>query len=432
MPVDVRFVSAALGCVLLVMGCRDSASLCPEASVTADPTEIPPGTSNTNVVVRVNNPSPENGVEVITEVTAASGAIAEPFARQTTFACAHDVSGPVELCVNAIYTEGAGGDGSEVANVECNETRCTTIICPDEKNTCPVVSSLTVEPTVVPEGGTATIRVVADDADGIPEPLLTTLSARYGTIQTLNASESTYTCDPDVGGPIEVCVVASDGDSACDVKRCTTVRCPGEPPENTCPVIRDFTANPTAIPAGDTDTLIVVDASDPDGDRVFTRLNGETGVFEDREASETTFTCGDSGPVELCVDVTDGNPECEETRCITVQCPSTIAPNLCPQLFVLNAVPSVIPPGQTTTSVQTRGQDNDGLPQPLVLTLDALWGSFENTENIPRETNVVAQDATYICDRPGFVELCVVATDGACTKTLCRSVACPDDIPTPP
>ncbi len=105
--------------------------------------------------------------------------------------------------------------------------------------------------------------------------------------------------------------------------------------------------------------------------------------------------------------------------------------NICPSLFVINTIPSTIQPGNTTTMVETRGRDDDGLPMPLVLTLRALWGSFENTENLQLPTNVVGQNATYICDRPGPVELCVDATDGACTKTLCTSVTCPDDIPEP-
>lgn len=102
--------------------------------------------------------------------------------------------------------------------------------------------------------------------------------------------------------------------------------------------------------------------------------------------------------------------------------------NLCPRLFVINAIPSTIPPGNTTTMVETRGQDTDGVPMPLVLTLRALWGSFANTDNIQLPNNVVAQNATYICDRPGSVELCVDATDGACVKTLCTNVSCPSDV----
>ena len=117
---------------------------------------------------------------------------------------------------------------------------------------------------------------------------------------------------------------------------------------------------------------------------------------------------------------------------MTLQCPSEIPPNVCPQLFVINSIPRVIPEGQSSTLVETRGQDTDGLPLPLALTLSALWGSLENTDNIQEPLNVVAQNATYICDRPGPVEVCVDATDGACTKTLCDYIVCPDDIATPP
>jgi hypothetical protein len=78
---------------------------------------------------------------------------------------------------------------------------------------------------------------------------------------------------------------------------------------------------------------------------------------------------------------------------------------------------------------------------PMTLTLNALWGSFDDTENrscpeitldCPHSSNVVFQNAIYICDRPGDVELCVDATDGACVKTLCTNAVCPDDIPIPP
>ena len=106
--------------------------------------------------------------------------------------------------------------------------------------------------------------------------------------------------------------------------------------------------------------------------------------------------------------------------------------NSCPKLFVINAFPRQIPLGETTTRVETRGQDTDGLPLPLVLTLNALWGSFENADNIQEPNNVVAQNATYICDRLGEVEVCVDATDGACVKTLCDLVTCPPDTPTAP
>lgn len=196
---------------------------------------------------------------------------------------------------------------------------------------------------------------------------------------------------------------------------------------NTCPIIESVTATPQAIPLGETTSVVAADATDPDDFPVPLRIDwsATTGVFEDRFASDTTFTCGDSGPVQICVKANDGDPECNETSCITVQCPSDIPANICPQLFIINAIPRVIPSGQTSTQVQTRGQDTDGFPLPLELTLSALWGSFENTENIQEPSNVVGQNATYICDRSGPVEICVDATDGACTKTLCDNVICP-------
>ena len=101
-------------------------------------------------------------------------------------------------------------------------------------------------------------------------------------------------------------------------------------------------------------------------------------------------------------------------------------------LFVINAFPQTITPGETTTRIETRAQDTDGLPLPLELTLNALWGSFENTVNIQEPNKVVAQNATYVCDRPGEVEVCVEASDGACVKTLCDFVVCPSDTPTAP
>ena len=431
MPVPRTTNDRALVCgllLVLLVGCRGEAPICPEASVTANPQEIPDGVNATNLFVEVTNPFPQNGLTVVTELTAISGVIDDPFARAATYTCAHDVAGPVEICGNATYTDSAVE--------ECSETRCIDVICPEEKNACPVVSSLTVEPMDAREEGAATIEVVAEDPDDRPEtPLVTTLTARHGTITDPKATKATYTCDDDVGGVIEICVMASDGDSSCDDELCTWVRCPGEPLENTCPIIEDLTATPNPIPVGEDTTTVRVDAIDPDEfpEPLETEFSSDTGAFENPNASETIFRCGEPGPVEVRVTASDGDPTCDdEPRRITIQCPSDIRPNLCPMLFVINAIPGVIPEGETTTRIETRGQDTDGLPLPLVLTLNALWGSFENTSNIQEGHNVVAQNATYVCDRPGEVEVCVDATDGACVKTLCNNVVCPDDVPIPP
>jgi hypothetical protein len=418
--------------------------------------------SETDLLVQVNNPSINDDFVVVTELSAMSGTIADPFAREATFRCAHDLSGPVEVCVNATYSDGteAASDDPNIGAsleylrtphvrlpdlLECSETRCMMVTCPEVKNECPVVSSLTGEPQVVPEegpdAGKATITVVADDPDdNPPDALVTTLEASAGTIDDVNASQTTFTCDSNVGGAVVISVVASDGDSVCDDDASTWVRCPGEPTENTCPIVEDLTATPMKIEEGDATTIIRVTAVDPDEfpDPLRTQLSAApSGSFDDRFASETTFTCGESGLAEICVDASDGDTTCMddpgyEPTCIFVECPSDIPLNLCPMLFVINTFPSMIPEGQNWTNVETRGQDTDGVPVPLELTLHALWGSFENTINIPELHNVVAQNATYVCSRPGRVELCVDATDGACMKTRCTNVTCPDDVPTAP
>jgi hypothetical protein len=452
MPVVRMTTRAAFLWTLVLVGCRAEASLCPQATVTANPQEIPEGLSVTDLLVEVTNPSPDNELEVVTRLSSISGVIADQFALATTFTCAHDVSGPVEICVNAAYTDPDGVlNGSEAPGVaaayeyirqphvrlysplDCSETQCLVVTCPDAKNVCPVVSSLTAEPTDVPEGGTATIEVVAEDPDNNPEALQTTITVRYGTVADPNASTTTYTCDPDVGGAIEICVVASDGDSTCDDELCTFVRCPGEPLENACPIIADFSADPNPVETGDETTTVVVEAIDPDGfpEPLETELTSDSGVFGDPNASETTFRCGQPGPVEIFVEATDGDPECNKTRSLVVQCPADVQPNICPMLFVINGIPRIIPTGETSTPVETRGQDTDGLPDPLTLTLHALWGTFENTGNIQEPNNVVAQNATYVCSQPGEIEICVDATDGKCTKTLCDTLVCPADISAP-
>ena len=442
----VKVSGSVLLFALLLVGCSYKAPPCPQA--TANFQEIPPGLSHTEVVVEVRNPSPGNGLGVVTELTAVSGAFDDPFARATRYTCAHDFSGPVEICVNAIYTDSEDeepnvGMAQEylraphvrlIAPLECSETQCTTIICPEDKNECPVVSSLTIEPMVVPDGGTATIEVVAEDPDDNPEDLVTTLSALHGTIADPNAAKTTYTCDPDFGGAIQVCVVASDGDLSCDVEMCTSVQCPGDSLDNVCPIIAAFSVDPNPIPSGEETATVRVDATDPDEfpEPLRTKFTSDKGAFEDPFASETTFRCGEPGPIEIFVEATDGDPECDQTRMVIVQCPADVQPNVCPMLFVINAIPRDIEPGDTSARVETRAQDTDGLPDPLTLTLTSLWGSFENTGNIQEPNNVVAQNATYVCDRPGQVEVCVDATDGKCIKTLCDIIRCPADVPTPP
>jgi hypothetical protein len=65
--------------------------------------------------------------------------------------------------------------------------------------------------------------------DPAPDPgLSSTLSATAGngTFGDVSAVETTYSCDPLVPGPTEICVLVSDGDNDCDQTRCVTIGCP--------------------------------------------------------------------------------------------------------------------------------------------------------------------------------------------------------------
>ena len=347
----------------MIAACKSSSPSCPEATLLIEVPDIPAGQSQTVVALEIDNPLPDNGLQVITELSAESGAFDDRFARETTYTCAHDVSGPVEICVRTTF----GND----------EARSGT----DEES--------------LAENADSTIGAAEDYLRG---PHVTVL-------------------DP----------------LACSEVECTTITCPEGKPENSCPIIEALRADDTSIPLGETTTTVRVDAMDLDGspEPLRTELRSETGVFEDRFAQETAFTCGEPGPVEICVDASDGDPACDQTRCRTLQCPSNIPINFCPSLFVINAIPSKVPRGETTTLVQTRAQDIDRFPLPLTLTLRALSGRFQNSENMTGQSDVVFQDATYICERPGDVEICVDATDGACLKTRCAVVECPADLTTP-
>ena len=422
----------------LVSGCRSDDSFCPVPGIEADPEMIPAGDNQTSVTVVVRNPRPDNGRPVLTELYADSGTFADPFAAETRYSCAHDIVGEVELCVDARYGEpGAGSDNGLAQTVgaamqylraptayfpnpdACLETACTTVTCPADKNACPEISELGVTPELIGEGQSATVRVMASDPDENPAPLVTTLQASHGAFGDRFASETTYTCDPAVGGTIEICVLASDGDDACDVSQCVTVQCPGPAPDNDCPVIRDLTANPVEIPIDERQSLITVDAFDPDAvnpEPLRTTLSASAGTFDDRDAPTTLFTCGAPGPAEVCVEASDGDRGCDKERCITVQCPSTVEDNFCPKLYVLNAIPSTIPAGESSTEVQVRADDDDGGPLPMVTTLYSLRGTFDDPN---------ARDTIYRCERSGLNEVCFDATDGACVKTLCMDVFCP-------
>jgi hypothetical protein len=175
------------------------------------------------------------------------------------------------------------------------------------------------------------------------------------------------------------------------------------------------------IPPNERQAIIQVDAIDPDmkPEELRTILAASAGTFDDRDAANTLFTCGAPGPAEITVRATDGDRSCDKERKITVQCPSTVADNLCPKLYVVNAIPSTIPEGRDWTEVQTRATDFDDGPLDLITTFYSFRGTFDDDH---------AENTIYRCERSGLQEVCVDAFDGACVKTLCVDVICPQDL----
>ncbi len=183
-------------------------------------------------------------------------------------------------------------------------------------------------------------------------------------------------------------------------------------------MISEFTAPPSVVPSGATQSTISFDVVDPEmsPEPLQTRLSATTGTFDDPTASSTSYTCGAPGTAEITAKATDGDPDCDVEQTISIQCPSDIPVNLCPNLFTVNAIPSNIAPGEYSTDVQTRAEDPDDGPLPLVTTFYALRGTFDDPN---------AKDTVYHCQGSGLQEICVDASDSACVKTLCTDVRCP-------
>jgi hypothetical protein len=289
---------------------------------------------------------------------------------------------------------------------------------------------------------TEIVVVVSDPADEKnPRPMVTTLTAESGTFEDPDASETTFTCDPFAEGPVRICVearfVSDEADGAgevasvtgegiaaateylrrphavlenpdgCVQTECINVECP----QNLCPVIEEFQlVQDMTLPEAN----ILVVASDPDGRplELVTTLDATSGYFEDLHASVTTYMCDEFGveDVELCVTASDGDEECDQTECGTVNC------NACPFLHSLSPIPSNIPPGQNSSEIQVRAEDIDNYPGPFVLTLTASRGTFDDPH---------AWNTFFRCDGPGSVDVCAEVDDQLCKKSLCVKINCP-------
>ncbi len=124
---------------------------------------------------------------------------------------------------------------------------------------------------------------------------------------------------------------------------------------NECPKVFNFSAQPNVIPIGQSSTLIQAIAQDLDGtcgancdpqtcddanppnctpapDNGFaTQLDAFVGTFDDPTASLTTYHCDPyfPGPIEICLNASDGDLDCDKDPCITVICPDPCAGVVC-------------------------------------------------------------------------------------------------------
>lgn len=126
---------------------------------------------------------------------------------------------------------------------------------------------------------------------------------------------------------------------------------------NECPKLFNFSAHPRVLPSDQLTTTIQTIAEDLDGScgercdpqtctgdnppvctpgpdpGLSTTVSSTSGLgsFDDANASLATFTCDPlfPGPYEICVDLTDGDIDCDKRKCVTVVCPDLCAGVVC-------------------------------------------------------------------------------------------------------
>ena len=124
---------------------------------------------------------------------------------------------------------------------------------------------------------------------------------------------------------------------------------------NECPKVFDFRAIPAVIPIGESSAVIQTVSQDLDGtcgancdpqtcntanppnctpgpDPGLTiQLSALVGTFDDSTAAITNYNCDPAfpGPMQVCVEVSDGDLDCNKTRCTVVECPDPCAGIVC-------------------------------------------------------------------------------------------------------
>jgi hypothetical protein len=184
--------------------------------------------------------------------------------------------------------------------------------------------------------------------------------------------------------------------------------------QNICPVIERLESVPGSAEGELGTSTIFIQVYDPDDrpEPLQVTLSAEAGTFDDRHSTAARYRCdlADTGrPLDICVRASDGDESCDQTECIEVEC------NVCPNLNILNAIPSAIP-DPNKMKIEWRAIDPDEGPQPMTAQLTSTSGSFDDP---------TAMDSVFTCDTPGAAEICVEVTDSVCAKSTCIVVLCP-------
>ena len=198
----------------------------------------------------------------------------------------------------------------------------------------------------------------------------------------------------------------------CVTRKCITVTCA----QNICPVIERLESVPGSAEGEVGTSTIFVRVTDPDDrpEPLEVVLTAEAGTFDDPRSAASRYRCDLAqhrrAALPICVHASDGDEKCDQVECIEVEC------NVCPNLNILNAIPSAIP-DPNKIKIEWRAIDPDYGPQPLAGQLTATSGSFDDP---------TATDSVFTCDTPGQAEVCVEVSDSVCVKSTCIVVLCPD------
>ncbi len=305
------------------------------------------------------------------------------------------------------------GDGTPAADrLGRLEERSFTVVLP--KNRPPTVTSISVSPSKVTIGETATVNVAASDPDN--DPLTYTYASSGGEVKG-GGSRVTWTA-PLTPGNFVIDVFVTDGEYPSDTKS-ATVEAVEPPPVNHAPIIDSVAASPTSVRTGQT-SRITVTARDTDGDTLTYRFTSSGGSISGTGSSVTWQAPSTAGAFTIAITVSDGNAEDSDSVSITVTEPPP--PNRPPAITGIAASPTKVAPGEeVTVTVTASDPDND----PLTYKYTATGGAVTGT------------GATATWKAPagaGTYTISVKVSDGkveSAAKTVTVQVAPPPDKPSP-